>query len=193
MRTTLWNIIAPACLLVFGLTSAEAAYKVAEGGATDGGTLSGRITFDGTPPAPEMLIADEDAEACGGDRPAENLLVSQSGGIGNVVLSIKGIQSGKPWGFSEEFVYDQSQCRFVPHILLIKPQTSGVVKNSDSVGHNFHTISKGIFNTNKISTRSAKGFSIPIRKLMRLRKWQCRETNSDGRAWSGSSVIFIRG
>lgn len=166
MRTTLWNIIGPACLLVFGLTSAEAAYKVLEGGATDGGTLSGRITFDGTPPAPEMLIVDEDAEACGGDRPAENLLVSQSGGIGNVVLSIEGIQSGKPWGFSEEFVYDQSQCRFVPHILLIKPQTSGVVKNSDSVGHNFHTISKGIFNTNK-KINAAAEMAVPGNKLRR--------------------------
>jgi len=149
MRKNLWNITVPTCLLVLGITSAQAAYTVLEGGTTDGGTLAGRVIFDGTPPAPEMLTADEDAEACGGDRPAENLLVSQSGGIGNVVLSIEGIQSGKPWGFSEEFVYDQIQCKFVPHVLLMQPRTPGVVKNSDTVGHNFHSISKGIFNTNK--------------------------------------------
>jgi len=166
MRETRWNIIVPTCLIAFGLTSAEAAYTVLEGGTPDGGTLTGKVIFDGVPPAPEMLTADEDAEACGGDRPAENLLVSQSGGISNVVLSIEGIQSGKAWNFSQEFVYDQNQCKFVPHVLLVQPQTEGVVKNSDSVGHNFHSISKGIFNTNK-KINAATEMAVPGNKIRR--------------------------
>jgi len=143
------SVVVSSCLLLLGATSAGAAYTVVEGGVADGGSVTGRVVFDGTAPAPAMLTVDEDIEACGGDRPAEDLIVDANGGIQNVVLTITGIQSGKDWDFSEEFVYDQNQCRFVPHVLLLKPQTSGVVKNSDSVGHNFHSISKGIFNTNK--------------------------------------------
>jgi plastocyanin len=149
MRKVRRSVIVPICLYAFGATSAGAAYTVLDGGVADGGTISGRVTLDGTPPEPSMLTVDEDVEACGGDRLAENLLVSGAGGIKNVVLSIEGISSGKAWDFSEKFVYDQKNCRFVPHVLLVQLRAPGVVTNSDTVGHNFHTISKGVFNTNK--------------------------------------------
>ena len=74
----------------------------------------------------------------------------------NVVLSIVDIHSGKDWDFPDEFVYDQKKCTFVPRVLLIKPKDKGVVLNSDSVGHNFHTVSKGIYNVNKKIKANAK-------------------------------------
>ncbi len=149
MREIRWSIFALASIFAFGTTSTEAAYSVMEAGVTDSGTVTGRVVFDGMPPEPTLLVVDEDAEACGGDRLSDQLLVSQDGGIKNVVLTIEDIQSGKSWSFPEQFVYDQKKCTFVPHILLIQPGQAGLVTNSDSVGHNFHTISKGIFNTNK--------------------------------------------
>ena len=148
MNEIRWNNLLPIGLFLVGFNCAEA-YTVMEGGVADGGTISGRVSFNGTPPAAEMLVVDEDVQACGGDRPAEDLLVSASGGIKNVVLSIENVASGKAWDFAEEFVYDQSTCTFVPHVLLLQAGMPGVVKNSDAVGHNFHTISQGIFNTNK--------------------------------------------
>jgi len=82
------------CLLVFTAGSASAAkYKVSA--VTDGGSISGRVSYDGTAPAPEILKVDEDIEACGGDRPSDMLLVSSSGGIQNVVLShVDQVQNG---------------------------------------------------------------------------------------------------
>ncbi len=157
MKTLRWNIVIPAFFCLFGVSSVEAAkYSVLEGGVENGGTVSGRITYDGTPPAVKMLKVDEDTEACGEDRPSEELLVNSSGGIKNVVLSIEDIESGKQWTLPEEFVYDQKKCTFVPRILLIKPKAPGVVLNSDDVGHNFHTISKGILNINKKMKAGAK-------------------------------------
>jgi hypothetical protein len=150
MKVMRSKILIPIFLFIFVSGSAEAAsYTVLEDGVENGGTVSGRIILNGSPPPPKMLTVDEDAEVCGGNRPSEELLVSDSGGIKNAVLSIDDIESGKDWGLPYEFVYDQEKCRFNPRVLLIRPKMGGVVLNSDPVGHNFHTISRGIFNTNK--------------------------------------------
>lgn len=144
-------------LLVFAATSVAAAeYQVLAGGVKDGGSVTGRVTFTGTPPAPAILKVDEDVQACGGDRPSDELVVGGGGGIQNVVLTIEGVAAGKAWDFPEEFTYDQKKCTFVPRILLIKPNAAGSVLNSDSIGHNFHTISSGIYNINKKIQPSAK-------------------------------------
>lgn len=143
-------------LLALAATPVAAEYQVVAGGVKDGGTVSGRVTFSGTPPAPVMLKVDEDVQACGGDRPSDELLVGSGGGIQNVVLSIEGVAAGKAWDFSEEFTYDQKKCSFVPRILLVKPGAAGAVLNSDTIGHNFHTFSTGIYNINKKIQPSAK-------------------------------------
>lgn len=166
MNRIQWSVVVSAGLLLCGATPALAAYKVIDGGVADAGSVTGRVLFDGAPPTPATLVADEDTEACGGDRPAEDLIVGADGGIQNVVLTIAGVASGKDWDFKEEFVYDQNQCRFVPHVLLLKPQVSGVVKNSDTVGHNFHSISKGVYNTNK-KINAATEMKVPGNKLRR--------------------------
>jgi len=147
MNKISWSALATGCLAIAGASIAQA-YTVQDGGVNNGGAISGRVTFNGTAPAPEMLTVDQDIEACGGDRPSQELLVGADGGIQNVVIAIEDIESGKAWNFAQEFVYDQKNCTFVPHVLIIEPRAAGVVKNSDSVGHNFHTISQGIYNTN---------------------------------------------
>lgn len=157
MKKIRLHIFIPICLFVFGIHSVEAArYKVQQGGVKNGGTVSGKVTLNGKAPAARMLKVDEDVKACGGDRPSEELLVNKNGGIKNVVLSIENIQSGKKWDFPKEFVYDQKKCAFVPHVLLIKPKTKGLVLNSDKVGHNFHTVSRGIYSINRKIKSGAK-------------------------------------
>lgn len=180
LRTLSWVL---ACSFVFAVGSASAAkYKVAKGGVTDGGSVSGRITYDGTAPAPEILKVDEDIEACGGDRPSDALLVSADGGIQNVVLSIQKVKSGKDWDFPKGgFTFDQKDCSFTPRIMLIKPRMEGVVLNSDSVGHNFHTISKGIFNVNK---KIQPGSKLVV-KNNKIRKTGMVRAKCDIHSWMG--------
>jgi hypothetical protein len=157
MKEIRWAVLVPFCMAIFGAHTAEAAqYTVLAGGVKNGGTVSGRVIFKGTPPPPKVLKVDEDVAACGPDRPSDALLVSKGGGIKNAVLSIEDIQSGKKWDFPEEFVYDQKKCAFAPRVLLIKPKSKGVVLNSDPVGHNFHTVSKGVYNVNKKIKADAK-------------------------------------
>ncbi len=161
------NILIPICIFIFASGSVEAAsYAVLEDGVDNGGTVLGRIILDGSPPPPKMLMIDEDIDVCGDDRPSEELVVSDSGGLKNAVLSIDDIQSGKEWSLPDEFVYDQEKCKFKPRVLLIKPKVSGVVMNSDSVGHNFHTISPGIYNINK-KMKAEASFTVAQNKIRR--------------------------
>ena len=161
------HILISICILVFVPGSAEpASYTVLEGGVDNGGTLRGRITLDGSPPLPKILTVDEDVEVCGGDRPSGELVISDSGGLTNAVISIDEIPAGKEWGVPDEFVYDQKKCEFVPRVLLIKPKAAGVVLNSDPVGHNFHTISPGIYNVNK-KMKAEASFTVAQNKIRR--------------------------
>ncbi len=137
------------CSALLVITQVQAAkYKEVEGGVSNGGSLSGSIMFDGTPPPAKELNVDTDAEHCG-KQYSENLIVGKSGGIKNAVVSVSGIASGKAWQFPANFTFDQHGCVFKPHVMLLKPKTGGEVLNSDPIGHNVHTISKGIFNVNK--------------------------------------------
>jgi len=174
------------CFFVIAAGSASAAkYKVASGGVTDGGNINGQITYNGTPPAPRILKVDEDIEACGGDRPSNELLVSAGGGIQNVVLSIEKIKTGKDWDFPEDFTYDQKNCTFTPRIMIIKPKMAGAVTNSDSVGHNFHTISKGVYNINK---KIQPGSKLVV-KNTKIRKSGKVRVKCDIHSWMGGHWI----
>jgi len=167
MKAIRSNILIPICILIFASGSVEAAsYSVVEGGVDDGGTVSGRIILNGSPPPPKMLMIDEDSEICGNDRPSEELVVGDSGGIKNVVLSIDDIASGKNWESPDEFVYDQVKCKFSPRVMITRPKVSGTVLNSDPVGHNFHTISPGIYNINK-KMKAEASFTVPQNKIRR--------------------------
>lgn len=137
------------CLLGFAGAAVAADYKVVGGGVKGGGTVSGRVSLSGPAPKPAILKVDEDKEACGGDRPSDELLVGAGGGVQNVVVEIEGIKEGKDWDFPETFTFDQKKCSFLPRVMLIKPNMPGEVLNSDTIGHNFHTISKGVYNINK--------------------------------------------
>jgi plastocyanin len=167
MKVIRTNILFPICTFIFASGSAGAAsYAVLEGGVENGGTVSGRIILDGPPPAPKMLTIDEDVEVCGDDRPSEELVVSDSGGIKNAVISIDDVTSGKDWGLPDEFVYNQKNCSFNPRVLIIRPKVSVVVLNSDPVGHNFHTISRGIYNINK-KMKAEASFTVAKNKIRR--------------------------
>lgn len=178
--------LALGCLMLIAAGPVSAAkYKVSK--VSDGGSISGRVTYDGTAPAPEILKVDEDVEACGGDRPSDAILVNGSGGIQNAVVSIEKISKGKDWDFPKGgFTYDQKNCSFSPRIMLIKPKTEGAVLNSDSVGHNFHTISKGVYNINK---KIQPGAKLKVKKN-KIRKSGMVRAKCDIHSWMGGYWVI---
>lgn len=115
-------------------------------------TISGRIRFDGTPPARKSMLGaiNKDREVCapgGADVLAETLIVNdQNNGIANVVLFLKTEKEREipmhesattPVGDVPEM--DNRNCLFVPHITIVNYAIGQVpLRNLDPVDHNMN-------------------------------------------------------
>src|SRR3972149_11953013 len=106
---------------------------------SDGGTISGTITYVGAPPAPKTIKATKDTEACGATIPDEALVVDAGKGIKNVVVRITDIKKGKKW--EAKPVLDQKKCHFQPHVVVVQAAQDLKILNSDGILHNIHTYS----------------------------------------------------
>lgn len=108
------------------------------------GNVSGKIVFEGDKPEPKALtITDKQSEGCcpagvSMDTTDRSLLLSEDGGIANVVVTIE-VKGEKPEVPSEPLHLDQSKCRFEPHVVVIPVGASIAYLNSDEVSHNIHT------------------------------------------------------
>jgi len=126
-----------------GLAS-PAPYEVIE--VKDGGSVAGRVTFTGTPPASEKLVVSTDNETCGTEKPSRALLIGPDAGIQNAVVHVRRIERGKAWS-TEEYTLGQDGCRFEPHVLLMNPDADLHISNSDRIAHNVRSYGRGpVFN-----------------------------------------------
>ena len=106
-----------------------------------GGEVRGRISFAGTPPEPEMMAINKDMEVCGeGHRMHQTVRVDGGGGLGDVVVFIEGLTSGKPWPAEDKAPkLLQKGCAFTPYLQGVQLGSELEVKNGDRVSHNIHT------------------------------------------------------
>ncbi|MFM7925959.1 MAG: carboxypeptidase regulatory-like domain-containing protein [Planctomycetaceae bacterium] len=110
------------------------------------GSIRGRVQLTGTAPTMELLVkqgADiKDKEVCAAvDVPNERLQVSGDGGVANVFVYLqKAPKGGRPVVTpAEPFVFDQKNCRFYPHTVVLPVNQTVRVLSNDSVAHNTHT------------------------------------------------------
>ena len=111
--------------------------EVAEGW----GGLTGRFVLSDAAPAPEKIDVTKDQEVCGKhDLVKEGIVVSDSGGLANVIVYVRskdvGIHPDLEAVPTEPIVLDNQNCRFEPHIALVRAGQPLLLKNSDPVGHN---------------------------------------------------------
>ncbi|MEK6284573.1 MAG: hypothetical protein AABO57_02420 [Acidobacteriota bacterium] len=107
----------------------------------DEGTITGKITYDGTPPTGKKIDMSQDANCASapGDKTTDDLLVTD-GKLANVFVYVK---SGPVDRFtfpipSDPVVLDQQGCRYHPRVLGIQTNQMLEVKNSDKTTHNIH-------------------------------------------------------
>ena len=141
MRRTLF-LSALAVVATASLAGRAAAYEAIL--VTDGGTLSGTVTIEGTAPPPAKIEVTKDPEVCGKESKEKvnpSLLVGPGGGIQYVVVTVKAAKGKKLEVPAEHPVFDQKTCEFHPHVLVFPAGSTIDVKNSDGILHNIHTTS----------------------------------------------------
>jgi hypothetical protein len=111
------------------------------------GTISGVITFEGTPPAPKKIDTSADP-VCGQKSP--NLMTDDTivtdGKLANVFVYVKegNVEGGKKiaeynWPTPTTAArLDQNGCHYAPHVMGMQVNQKISITNSDATQHNVH-------------------------------------------------------
>ncbi|MGD8495906.1 MAG: carboxypeptidase regulatory-like domain-containing protein [Gemmatimonadales bacterium] len=107
---------------------------------TAGGVVRGTIRFTAAPPPPDTVAINQDTATCGASRVVEPVRVGREAGLADAVVSLIGVERGKPWpAAAEPPTLDQHGCRFTPHIAIVQVGQPVRIVNSDPLSHNVHT------------------------------------------------------
>ncbi len=120
------------------------------GGATGGGgfdmskanaTVSGKISFEGTPPPNDKIQMSSDpycAQHAAQNPTVETVKVSDSG-LENVIVFVSSPLSGMSFSTpSTAIEINQENCHYIPHVFTMMTNQPLKVKNSDQTLHNIH-------------------------------------------------------
>ena len=106
------------------------------------GTIKGTIELQGPPPRIEPLAITKDQDVCK-NVPNESLIVSAGGGVQNAVVALEGAPAAAESGKSAEhpvFRLTNSECRFVPHVLVMQFDEPLEISNVDPILHTARTL-----------------------------------------------------
>ena len=124
-------VVGAACAL------APAAQAYEEAPVENGGTITGKVTYDGRVPT-RTILPTKDQQVCGQMREEPEVKVGPDGGVQDAVVYLVGVEQGKGWpAEAQEPVLDNKECHFVPHVQAIPSGALGV-HNSDPILHNTH-------------------------------------------------------
>ena len=125
--------------VVFAVAAASFAY------AEDWSDLKGRFVFDGSPPKASPTNVNKDVAFCGKHGLVdESLVIGKDGAVANVAVYIYvGRRDPKPpvhesyaKTATDEVRLDNLNCRYQPHVVLLRTTQTLVIGNKDPVGHN---------------------------------------------------------
>ena len=107
--------------------------------------VTGKITFEGTPPAPQAVKLSADPY-CAGANPGlttESGLVGPGGVVQNVFVYVKDGLNGRTFAApADPIVIDQKGCHYTPHVIGIQVGQPLQIINSDATLHNVHGLAK---------------------------------------------------
>jgi hypothetical protein len=127
-----------AFLLIAAATlNADSVYREID--VQDGGTIQGKVLWKSVPPVPQIIPVSKDQQTCGESKIVPGTVIGKNGEVPNAVVYIDGITAGKKKTAPERVQLDQKECEYVPHVLLVPPNTEVEILNSDPMLHNVHT------------------------------------------------------
>ena len=103
-------------------------------------TVSGKIAFEGTPPANDKIQMSSDpyCQMHAADYPTAETVKVSDGGLENVIVYVSsGVQGSYPPP-STPVEINQQSCHYIPHVFTMQTNQKLQVKNSDMTLHNIH-------------------------------------------------------
>ena len=112
--------------------------------AATAGSVAGKVSFTGTPPAAETLRVSSDPvclQALGTNTKSEAVLVAPDGGLQNAFVYVKDTLSGYTFDVPPAAVtLDQKGCRYEPRVFGVQVGQGVDIVNSDATLHNVHAL-----------------------------------------------------
>jgi hypothetical protein len=106
--------------------------------------LTGKVAFEGQPPAPTTIKADADpiCKTLHPDGIQSDSVIVNNGGLKNVFVYVKeGLPSGQKYETPKEAVlFDQKGCQYFPKVFGIQTNQTLEILNSDDTLHNVHAL-----------------------------------------------------
>ena len=109
----------------------------------NGGTVTGKVTFDGTPP--KMAVLDMSANPvcakahASAPLKSEEVVVNGNGTLKNVFVWVSAGLPDKTWQVpATAGDIDQNGCEYKPHVIALMAGQNLEIKNSDPTNHNIH-------------------------------------------------------
>jgi hypothetical protein len=108
---------------------------------TNGGAITGKVTFTGTPPAIKLAV-NKDEETCHSEKPSPRLTVGAGGGVKNAIVFLEDVTKGKGIADLPAGSLDQKECEYVPHVQIHPIDKEFLVHSSDPILHNVNMLYK---------------------------------------------------
>src|SRR6266446_1485890 len=109
-----------------------------------GGTVSGKVTYEGTPAKQKPIDMSKEpscAKQYATPPPTETVVTGPNNALENVVVYISAGAPDEPPP-SQPAVFTQKGCRYIPHVLALQVNQPLQVLNEDQTSHNIHPLAK---------------------------------------------------
>jgi hypothetical protein len=159
---------------------------------SDGGTVTGKVTFSGKDEAPKVFKISKDNDVCGtGEREIDYVRVV-NGALLDTVVYLDKVKEGK--AFPAELTkatLDQKGCEFKPFLQVMQNGTNIAAVNSDPVLHNIHTYEilgrakKTVFNVSQPKPNT-------VTKMVKLKRGSAMKVECDAHDFMHGFVFVAR-
>src|SRR5437763_1905994 len=133
--------ILKACTAITGALALAAIITAASGG----GTVTGKVTYTGTPAKPKTIDMSKEpscAKQHTMPQTSETVITGPGNTLENVVVYISAGAPAESKPPSTPVTFDQKGCRYAPHVLAFEVNQELKVTNSDQTSHNIHPLAK---------------------------------------------------
>jgi plastocyanin len=135
---------------------------VAFAASPSGGTVTGKVTYSGTPAKPKIMDLSKEpacAKMHAEGLPSENVVTGPGNTLQNVVVYVSAGPPESPASPGPPANYDQQGCHYTTHVLTLRIGQEVKISNSDPFSHNIHPLAKINREWNRIQPAGTPPFS----------------------------------